>query len=568
MFRAAYLLLIFIVILPTLPGILGVMLSSVGYLPPIGSFELSLSGYRQALAWPGFMTSSLLTIFSALVSTYLSLALCFMVLQSLWNSRRWKYVENLLSPLLAVPHVAFAIGFAFLFASTGLSNRVLNTLPWFQGDHSVASWLVHDPFAIGLTLALALKELPFLLLMSIPILHQINVDNLAKVSTSLGYSPHQFWWKVVLPQWLNKMRFPLFAVIAYGASVVDFALVLGPTTPPTLAVLVWQWFTEPDLSLLPRAAAGAMLLFVICACLLLTVYIVERYLVNKKSWQYSGRFGLRLPGTFVVLSIAFINVLLMPIMAIWSVAHRWRFPDLLPSNFSFRFWANESGSFLPILGESINLALISALIALSLAILAHEYRLKHRLHLPSYVIALPMLMPQLSLLFGLQVSTLYVSNDSYYVWVIWSHVFFAFPFVYLALDGSWKSYNNQYSQVALSLGKTPWQVFVQIKAKILLQPIFYAWAIGASVSLAQYLPTLMLGAGRIATITTEAVALSSGYDRRVTAIYALWQALLPFAFFSLAILLPRFYLSRKKAPQIIHKESRINDATARKHRHP
>jgi putative thiamine transport system permease protein len=71
--------------------------------------------------------------------------------------------------------------------------------------------------------------------------------------------------------------------------------------------------------------------------------------------------------------------------------------------------------------------------------------------------------------------------------------------------------------------------------------MFYAWAVGVSVSLAQYLPTLMLGGGRFATITTEAVTLSSGFDRRVMAIYALWQAVLPFIFFLLAIILSRAF---------------------------
>jgi len=67
---------------------------------------------------------------------------------------------------------------------------------------------------------------------------------------------------------------------------------------------------------------------------------------------------------------------------------------------------------------------------------AHEYRDKHRIHLPGYVIALPMLIPQLSILFGLQIATLYLSSDAYSLWVLWSHVFFAFPLVYLALDGA------------------------------------------------------------------------------------------------------------------------------------
>ena len=190
-----------------------------------------------------------------------------------------------------------------------------------------------------------------------------------------------------------------------------------------------------------------------------------------------------------------------------------------------------------------------------------------------------MLIPQLSILFGLQVVTLSINSDLYWVWTVWAHVFFAFPFVYLALDGPWRSYNLNYTKAALSLGKSPLSVFFTIKARLLFPAICYAWAVGASVSLAQYLPTLMLGAGRIATITTEAVALSSGFDRRVTAIYAIWQALLPFVFFSGALLLSRS-VTRRTTRRVSEsavsatltsnavKEDSTHDALPQKPRHP
>lgn len=567
MFRALYLILIALVVIPIVPGIIGVMLSSFSYIPPLGLYDFSLSGYLQAIHWPGLPKSATLTLLSSLISTYLALLLTFIILQSFWSSKIWRFVENLLSPLLAIPHVAFAIGFAFLFSPTGISTRIIGALANIELNNFSATWFVQDPYALGLTIALAIKELPFLLLMSIPILNQLNIGRMKKVSNSLGYSTNEFWWKVVLPQWLNKMRFPLFAVIAYGASVVDFALVLGPTTPPTLAVLTWQWFSEPDLTLLPRAAAGAMILFSLTAALLATVFGIEKFSVGYCStWQYSGRFGFGLPGRTVLATTILINLMLIPIMVIWSLAQRWQYPDLIPSRFSLRYWATEWDNFVPTVTHSLLIAITSATFALLLAVLAHEYRVKNRLHLPGALIALPILIPQLSILFGIQIVTLYISSDSYYLWVVWSHVFFAFPFVYLSLDGPWRSYDNNYTKAALSLGKPPLHVFLTVKAKLLLQPICYAWAIGASVSLAQYLPTLILGGGRIATITTEAVALSSGFDRRVTAIYALWQALLPFVFFSLAIVLPRI-LNIKASRRLPIKEPLTNDASSRKPRH-
>jgi putative thiamine transport system permease protein len=255
---------------------------------------------------------------------------------------------------------------------------------------------------------------------------------------------------------------------------------------------------------------------------------------------------------------------MVPLLIVWSFAQRWRFPDLLPSQYSLRFWQYEWDGILGTLNQSLLIALISATIALLLALAAHEYRLRHRWQVPGYVIAIPMLIPQLSVLFGIQVVTLYINSNAYLFWVCWAHVFFAFPYVYLSLDGPWRSFDNGLTRVGLSLGKSPVQVWWQVKLPILLPAVMFAWAIGISVSLAQYLPTLVLGAGRISTITTEAVALSSGFDRRVTAIYALWQAILPLVFFSIAIVLSRLQVKYRR---LSIKGLLPNEPLSRKPRH-
>ena len=63
------------------------------------------------------------------------------------------------------------------------------------------------------------------------------------------------------------------------------------------------------------------------------------------------------------------------------------------------------------------------------------------------------------------------------------------------------------------------------------------------MSVGQYLPTLLLGAGRITTLTTEAVALASGANRRITGAYGLLQAVWPALAFALAL-----WVQRKAAP--------------------
>ena len=68
---------------------------------------------------------------------------------------------------------------------------------------------------------------------------------------------------------------------------------------------------------------------------------------------------------------------------------------------------------------------------------------------------------------------------------------------------------------------------------------------------ALYLPTVLLGAGRVSTLTTEAVTLASGQDRRLLAVFAVLQAVVPFLAFGLARLLPAALhpAGRRSAPQ-------------------
>jgi putative thiamine transport system permease protein len=70
--------------------------------------------------------------------------------------------------------------------------------------------------------------------------------------------------------------------------------------------------------------------------------------------------------------------------------------------------------------------------------------------------------------------------------------------------------------------------------------VLTAFAVGLAISIGQYLPTQLLGAGRVTTVTTEAVALASGSNRRLIGVWALVQAGLPLIGFMLALALPRF----------------------------
>ena len=90
-------------------------------------------------------------------------------------------------------------------------------------------------------------------------------------------------------------------------------------------------------------------------------------------------------------------------------------------------------------------------------------------------------------------------------------------------------------------------MFWRIKLPILLKPVLVACAVAFAVSVGQYLPTLFAGAGRVATLTTEAVTLSAGADRRVIGVWAMLQAVFPLLVFFAASAIPRWLYRHRKA---------------------
>ncbi|MDB4837709.1 hypothetical protein OAH87_04495 [Marinomonas sp.] len=148
-----------------------------------------------------------------------------------------------------------------------------------------------------------------------------------------------------------------------------------------------------------------------------------------------------------------------------------------------------------------------------------------------WLIYIPILLPQIGFLFGLHVLLIYLDlNGSFYT-IVALHLMYVLPYVYLTLKGPYFSYNENYLREANRLKYYPWRHYISIKLAMLKPALFTAFAMGFSVSVAQYLPTLIAGEGRYSTLTTEAVARAASGDRKQVGSMALLQALFPVVVF-------------------------------------
>ncbi len=497
-----------------------------------------LEAWLDALGDPRLPGALKVSVFTAVSSTILALAFAVLATMLTYPGAVWRSLRRRLPALLAFPHAAFAIGIALLIAPTGWLARLLATALAWQAP---PQWVtVQDSYGVTLMFALAIKESWFILWMLAALLGEQSVKQQMTIAGSLGYNRIQAWWKILLPQILPRLAWPLMAVFAYGLSVVDMALVLGPTTPPTLAVLTWQWLSDPDLARVAQGTIGALLLV---GLLLAGVGIARLAWVGWRRLTAYPR-GRRRTGTvapwFARASGTLILMLgLIPgiILLLWSLTGSWFFPSPLPAVWTLSNWT--SADLHPLL-TTLWVASACVVLLLPLTLLWLEWgpaRLNPLIYSPLLLPALPLAAAQYSVLVQLRL-------DGTAVGLIWSHMAWVLPYMLITLAGPYRVFDERLVTTARALGYTRWQACLKVKWPILLRPILAATAIGFSVSVAQYLPTVFSGAGRFQTVTTQAVALSAGSDRRILAVQSSLQMLLPLLAFASA-LTASWWLSRR-----------------------
>ncbi|MGP9566624.1 ABC transporter permease [Halomonas sp. AOP5-B2-8] len=548
--------LISALVVPLAAGLAMVILPAFGYLPVLGGETFHFDAWRTLWAYPGLHRSILLSYASGLITTLVALSVVVLFLAA--NRGTWldRSIRRLVSPLLAIPHAAVAFGLAFLIAPSGLFVRWIS--PGLTGwERPPDVLIVNDPWGLSLMAGLMLKEVPFLLLMCLAALPQLGAEKRLMMARSLGYTPTIAWLKTVLPSLYPLIRLPVYAVIAYATSVVDMALILGPTLPPTLSVSILSWFNDPNLDRRYMASAGAVLQLGVTLAALLTWWLGEQcirrfshyWLVNGA--RKAGSTTIAISGRMLLTTTTLLVISAIGGLVVFSLAGFWRFPDAFPGTFTLDHWQRILPSVITPLMNTLSVGLASTLIAGVLVVATLENAVRH--HLPvsrsQWLLYLPLIVPQVAFLFGLVVAAESMRIRPQLALVIVAHLLFVAPYLYLSLSEAYRRLDPRWVQVAHSLGVGPWRAFWQVRLPLLLAPLLTACAVSLAVSISQYLPTLLLGGGRIPTITTEAVAMASGGNRRLIAVLALLQALLPFIGFSLALLIPRWVWAKRRTMQ-------------------
>ena len=526
-----------------------VALSALVLLPLMAVGLLALYSLADMAAWQSLVAAPqtgealVLTLWTGVVSTAMAWWISAWLLAQAFVRQRLSRMSRALPAMLATPHAALAIGLVFLVAPSGWLLRAVS--PGLTGFDFPPPWpTTQDPWGLGLMVALVLKEVPFLLWTAASQLQRDDVRRRWQAEHSLaqtlGYGPSRAWWRVIWPQLAPRMWWPLMAVLAYGLTVVDMALVIGPASPPTLAVLAWQWLQDADLAVNAQgAAAGGLLALLVLASGLLwwTISRIRRPLPD-------GRRGLvpRQPPSPMAtgqhaswgwhgLVLVYASILMA--LAVGSVAGVWPFPRLLPEAWTWQAWQSVWSSAGTVT-DTLLLAAASAGLSLLWCVAWLELAPRHWDRALRPLLYLPLVLPGVLWVVGLYGVVLRLQWEGQWPGLLLAHTTLVLPYVLLALSPAYLGFDPRYRSLAASLGHGRWHFLWRVNWPLLRRALAASAAVGFAVSVAQYLPTLYVGAGRWNTVTTEAVTLAAGAQRSLTGAYAWLQFVLPVLGFAVA----------------------------------
>ena len=504
------------------------------------------AGWTALLAHPQVWPALQLSLSTGLVSTGISLFVALLIVSGLYQTKLWPRLSSQVGAMLAVPHLALAVGISFLIMPSGFIARVIAV---FVGWAVPPNWVTtHDPYGLALIACSVIKETPFLIWILASILSSEDVlrnfVGQRAVALSLGHDLKSVWARIYLPQILPKILWPLLVVFTYSATVVDMALVIGPTQSPTLAMIVWSDINDAQVLHNARGGVGAIFLSLAVALAALFIWSIAKVLAARRTWLTVGPSFKNATRLFLsrILVLKFIAIYTLTIVTLilLSFATLWPFPFLWPQTLNaaawLRVWGNPSA-----LITSLLLAFATTATAFGLIVVWMESQPKAHDKIVLVLSATALGLPAILVSLGQYRAFLHVGLDGTAAGLFLAHLIPVTAYMFIVLAGPYRSFDPRWRFSASGLLASFARFFWVVKLPLLKAPLLAASAIGFAVSFSQYVPAQLIAAGRFSTLPMEAVTLTSGTNRPLSAAFALLLMLPTLLVFSAAA-----YFSRSR----------------------
>lgn len=229
---------------------------------------------------------------------------------------------------------------------------------------------------------------------------------------------------------------------------------------------------------------------------------------------------------FFLMTALFCIFFPVVILFIWSVTGRWSWPNLFPETYTLRTIQElflGAANLWELLFSSISLALVVAVLGTIVGILTaratelYEFKGKKIVKFGSF---LPLMVPGTVFAMGIQITLIRMGLTDTIMGIILVHLIAAVPYCITIMTDITAAVGDKYEQQAMVLGAGPFTAFFQVTLPALMPGILSSMSMAFILSYSQYFTTLMVGGGRIKTISLILVPYIQSGDRALSAAYS------------------------------------------------
>ncbi len=215
------------------------------------------------------------------------------------------------------------------------------------------------------------------------------------------------------------------------------------------------------------------------------------------------------------------------ILVLWTFTSRWPWPNLYPTSFSLRALKEVFAPYakvLPTLVSSILLSLsvagLSAIVATmtARALVFYDFLGKG---LIDFLSMAPNLVPGTVFAMGIHVVFIRMSLADTLIGVIMVHLIYTLPYSINIMRDLTSSVGQQMEVQAYVLGASPLKSFIYVTLPLLSPGIMASMNMAYITSFSQYFITLLIGGGKVKTLSTLMVPFIAKGDRSIGSAYAL-----------------------------------------------
>lgn len=470
---------------------------------------LALLGSEQMLKVLSFSTKQ------ALLSAFFSLLLA---LPGAYFFGRYDFPgKRLLRSMMIIPFmlpgILVVLGMVVFYGRNGAFNQFLAHL--FSGEKVSFTGLYGFK---GIVLTHVFYNFSFCLRMLGERWERLS-PRLEEASLMLGAPKMETWVRVTLPLLLPTISYLFTLVFLYSFLSFTVVLVLGGYLYQTFEVLIYIEYNHKLNFDRAGLLAGMQLIFLAVVLTLQnwTGRIARRqtgelsFLPSLSLKQHGRRAVIFL--IYLILAMLFF-ILPLLLVLIRSCQHRgqaagaWTLENYrLLFGEEFRFAVGQQLG--TVLVTSLALAVAVAVVTVVLADLVAKQRRKYRWDRYDLWLQLPMGVSFLTFAFGL----INLTGRALPSWVliIWAQVFLAFPLVYSILRTARRELGEELLEAAELLGASGRELFRTIEFPLLKPALGSALAYGAALSLGDLSAVLVLGQGKLATLSIAVYRLIGHY---------------------------------------------------------